>query len=105
MAFLSAGDRYFRFEGLWSSYTTFKGSNRPNLTVGSYDESALGICLYLSIYHSLCLTHSLSLPSETRRPLVVRKVNGEIALDSLSYRDFVAGAYSQVMAIATFNLP
>ena len=73
---------------------TFKGSNRPNLTVGSYDECALGICLYLSIYQSLCLTHSLSLPSETRRPLVVWKVNEETTLDSLSCRDFVAGAYS-----------
>ena len=71
-----------------------KGSNRPNLTVGSYDECALGICLYLSIYQSLCLTHSLSLPSETRRPLVVWKVNEETTLDSLSCRDFVAGAYS-----------
>ena len=71
-----------------------KGSNRPNLTVGSYDECALGIHLYLSIYQSLCLIHSLSLPSETRRPLVVRKVNEETALDSLSYRDFVVGAYS-----------
>ena len=71
-----------------------KGSNRPNLTVGSYDECVLGICLYLSICQSLCLTHSLSLPSETRRPLVVRKVNEETVLDSLSYREFVAGAYS-----------
>ena len=73
---------------------TLKGSNRPNLTVGSYDEYALGIILYLSIYQCVCLTHSLSLPSETRRPLVVQKLNGETALDSLSYRDFVAGAYS-----------
>ena len=34
----------------------FKGSNRPNLTVGSYDEFALGIGLYL--YLSYCVSHT-----------------------------------------------